>query len=95
MKYGTRSGNAAKARSQCTVVGIYDDGSLTETGKQLDKESKGYLKKIIKRGDIKGKANQTQLLHDVPTSVPPVCCLSVSATPRQWKLPGMLALAAP
>ncbi|MGB0693313.1 MAG: leucyl aminopeptidase [Pseudomonadales bacterium] len=66
MKYGTRSGNAAKARSQCTVVGIYDDGSLTETGKQLDKESKGYLKKIIKRGDIKGKANQTQLLHDVP-----------------------------
>lgn len=66
MKYGTRSGNAAKARSQCTVVGVYDNGSLTESGKQLDKESKGYLKKIIKRGDIAGKANQVQLLHDVP-----------------------------
>ena len=85
MKYGTRSGNAAKARSQCTVVGIYDDGSLTETGKQLDKESKGYLKKIIKRGDIKGKANQTQLLHDVPN----ICLLYTSPSPRDATLSRM------
>lgn len=66
MKYGTRTGNAAKARTQCSMVGIFDDGSLTESAKVIDKASRGYLKKIIKRGDISGKAGQTLMLHDVP-----------------------------
>ncbi len=66
MKYGTRMGSAAKARTQCIVVGVYDDARLTETAKVLDKESGGYLKKVLRRGDISGKANQTMVLHDVP-----------------------------
>ena len=66
MKYGTRTGNAAKARTQCIIVGIYDNGQLTETARALDKESGGYIRKVVKRGDIKGKANQVLVLHDVP-----------------------------
>ncbi|MBO6565272.1 MAG: leucyl aminopeptidase [Pseudomonadales bacterium] len=66
MKYGTRMGNAAKARTQCIVVGVYDDAQLTDTAKALDKESGGYLKKVLRRGDISGKANQMMVLHDVP-----------------------------
>jgi leucyl aminopeptidase len=66
MKYGTRTGNAAKARTQCTIVGVYENNQLTPSARQLDKESKGYLKKILKRGDIKGKSNQVQILNDVP-----------------------------
>ncbi len=66
MKYGTRTASAAKARNQCTVVGIFDDGSLTPSAKELDKTSGGYLRKVVKRGDISGKANQWLMLHDVP-----------------------------
>lgn len=66
MKYGTRMGNAAKARTQCIVVGVYDDAQLTDTAKALDKESGGYLKKVLRRGDISGKAKQMMVLHDVP-----------------------------
>jgi leucyl aminopeptidase len=66
MKYGTRNGSAAKARSQCTVVGVYENGQLSASAKVLDKESKGYLRKVLKRGDISGKANQLLVLHDVP-----------------------------
>jgi len=66
MIYGTRAGNAAKARTQCLVVGVFDDNQLTETGKAIDKAAKGYLKKVLKRGDIQGKTNQTIVLHDVP-----------------------------
>ena len=66
MKYGTRMGNAAKARTQCTIVGVYDNNRLTDSARIIDKESKGYLRKILKRGDIQGKANQIQVLHDVP-----------------------------
>jgi leucyl aminopeptidase len=66
MKYGTRSGNAAKARTQCVIVGVYENGQLSPSAKVLDKASKGYLRKILKRDDISGKTNQTLLLHDVP-----------------------------
>ncbi len=66
MNYGTRMGSAAKARTQCIIVGVYDNNQLSETAKELDKASKGYLKKVIKRGDITGKANQLLVLQDVP-----------------------------
>lgn len=66
MKYGTRTGNAAKTRTQCAIVGVYEDGQLSPSARVLDKASKGYLRKVLKRGDISGKANQTLALHDVP-----------------------------
>tara|TARA_B110000503_G_scaffold97853_1_gene146732 strand:- start:1217 stop:1396 length:180 start_codon:yes stop_codon:yes gene_type:complete len=56
MKYGTHTGNAAKAKSQCAIVGVYENGQLSPSAMVLDQASKGYLKKILKRGDISGKA---------------------------------------
>ena len=66
MKYGTRTGNPAKARTHCAIVGVYENGQLSPSARVLDKASKGYLRKILKRDDISGKTNQTLLLHDVP-----------------------------
>jgi len=66
MKYGTRTGNAAKARTQCAVVGVFENVKLSPSARVLDKASKGYLTKVLKRGDISGKTNQTLILHDVP-----------------------------
>ena len=66
MIYGTKAGAAEKARTQCLVVGVYEDNQLTQTAKSVDKAAKGYLKKVLKRGDIQGKANQLLVLHDVP-----------------------------
>ena len=66
MKYGTRTGNAAKARTQCAIVGVFENVKLSPSARVLDKASKGYLTKVLKRGDISGKTNQTLVLHDVP-----------------------------
>jgi leucyl aminopeptidase len=66
MKYATRSGNIAKSRAQCVVVGIFEDGGLSPSAKVLDKASKGYITKILARGDFSGKAKQTLTLYDVP-----------------------------
>ena len=66
MKYGTRTGSVAKAKTQCTIVGVYETGDLTPSAQNLDEASSGYLKKVLSRGDIAGKANQVQILHDVP-----------------------------
>jgi len=65
MLFGTKSGNPAKNRSQCTMIGVYEGGELSPTAKLIDKESKGYIKKILKRGDISGKVGETFVLHDV------------------------------
>ena len=61
MKYGTRMCDAAKTRTQCAIVGVYGDGQLAPSAKQIDDASGGYLRKILRRGDIKGKTNQIQL----------------------------------
>ena len=66
MKYGTRTGNAAKARTQCAIIGVFENVKLSPSARVLDKASKGYLTKVLKRGDISGKTNQTLVLHDVP-----------------------------
>ena len=66
MEYGTKTGNPARAKTHCIVVGIYDNQKLTDSAALLDTASEGHIRKILKRGDMKGKANQTLLLHDVP-----------------------------
>ncbi len=66
MEYGTRAGNPSKTRTQCIVVGVYEDNQLSPTAKLLDKASKGHIRKVLRRSDIQGKPSQTLLLHDVP-----------------------------
>lgn len=66
MNYGTRTGSAGKLRTPCIIVGIHEKKQLTGTAKELDQVSGGYLRKVLRRGDIKGKTNRILILHDVP-----------------------------
>lgn len=66
MQFLAKTANPVKNRAQAIVVGIYDDQSLTPSAKMIDQASKGYLKKVAKRGDISGKVGQSLVLHDVP-----------------------------
>lgn len=66
MQFGTKSGNPEKARCHCVIVGVYENKKLSDTAKQLDKVSGGYIRKVLNRGDLTGKAGQTVLLHDLP-----------------------------
>ena len=66
MQFLAKTANPVKNRSQVVVVGIYDDLSLAPSAKLIDQASKGYLRKVAKRGDIAGKVGQTLTLHDVP-----------------------------
>ncbi len=66
MEYGTKAGDPTKTRTQCVVIGLYENNHLTASATRIDKASKGHIRKILKRGDIQGKVGQTLLLHDVP-----------------------------
>lgn len=52
-------------KTDCHVIGVYEGGKLTSAAVQIDELTGGYINKIVKRGDITGKANQVLMLHDV------------------------------
>ncbi|MFQ5487587.1 MAG: leucyl aminopeptidase [Gammaproteobacteria bacterium] len=66
MEFSAKSTVIGKQSTPCVVVGVFEGQQLGPAARQLDKLSRGYLRNILKRGDIKGKTGQTLLLHDVP-----------------------------
>ncbi|MGV3628449.1 MAG: leucyl aminopeptidase [Betaproteobacteria bacterium] len=50
----------------CSVVGIYAGKAMSDAATALDRTSKGYLKRVLQRGDMEGRIGTTLLLHDVP-----------------------------
>ena len=52
--------------SGCAAVGIYAGKTFSAAATLLDKETKGYLKRVLDRGDMDGRLGATLMLHDVP-----------------------------
>ncbi len=57
--------NPLQSDTDCLVVGVYADKSLSPSAKALDEASGGRLKALLERGDVSGKTGRTSLLHDV------------------------------
>ena len=69
MEFNLKSGNPAKQRSACVVVGIFEPRRLSQAADLLDKASNGYISSLLRRGDIEGQLGQTLLLHNVPETL--------------------------
>ncbi len=68
MKFNIKNGTPEKQRSACVVAGIFEQQKLTPAAEALDKSANGYITGILSRGDMKGKAGATLMLHNVPNS---------------------------
>jgi len=55
-----------ETQTACLIVGVYDERQLTPAAEYLDKLSDGFIRKILAKGDLNGKIQQTLLLHHVP-----------------------------
>jgi len=66
MQFTLKSGAAEKLRSHCLILGVFESRHLSPAAAQVDQASGGHLSRILRRGDLDGKAGQTLLLHDVP-----------------------------
>jgi leucyl aminopeptidase len=62
MRFYATSGSAARTRTDCAIVGLYDSGTLTTAAAQLDDALGGRLTRLIRRGDVRGKPGETALL---------------------------------
>jgi leucyl aminopeptidase len=65
MEFTIKSGSPEKQRSACVVVGVFDNRKPSLSAELIDRASNGYIREIIRRGDMEGKLGATLLLHNV------------------------------
>jgi leucyl aminopeptidase len=51
--------------ADCLVLGIFEEGELTEEAHSIDSAAGGRLKKLLSQGDFPGHAGETLLMSDV------------------------------
>jgi leucyl aminopeptidase len=66
MRFETWSKGIAALDVDCVVVGVFEEGELSEQARAVDSASGGRLKKLLSRGDFPGKAAETLLVADLP-----------------------------
>jgi leucyl aminopeptidase len=64
MHFSAKTAAPERLRTACLVVGIHEEGFLTPTAGVAGKAMGGALKRILARGDFKGRTGQTALIHD-------------------------------
>ncbi len=69
MEFSVKSGNPEKQRTDCVVVGVFENRKLPVAAGQLDKTSGGFITNLFRRGDLQGRKNQTLMLHAVPDTL--------------------------
>jgi leucyl aminopeptidase len=63
VEFSIKQSSAEKLKSGCVVVGVFESGKLSAAAQQLDKAASQQISKVIKNGDMTGKAASTLLLH--------------------------------
>src|SRR5690348_13723561 len=64
----SKAGNKAIATLDvdCLVIGIFEEGDLSEEARAVDSAAGGRLKKLLSRGDFPGKPAEALLIADLP-----------------------------
>ena len=66
MEISVKTVNLETVKSPCLVVGVSDKRKFSDSAKQIDDLSNGYLSQLLRRGDISGEIGDSLMLHDVP-----------------------------
>jgi leucyl aminopeptidase len=65
MEFFVSTASAGKQRTDCAIVGVYDKGDLSEAAAAIDARIGGRIARLVKRGDLRGKAGDAVLLADL------------------------------
>ena len=65
MEYFVSTASPARQRTDCAIVGVYEKGELSSAAADLDKRIGGRIARLVKRGDLRGKAGDSVLLADL------------------------------
>ena len=62
MRFYAVSGSAARQRTDCAIVGLYESGVLSAAAAQIDAIVGGRIARLVKRRDARGKLGECTLL---------------------------------
>ncbi|HKQ82819.1 MAG TPA: leucyl aminopeptidase [Steroidobacteraceae bacterium] len=65
MQFFVSTSSAARQRTECAIVGVFEKGTLTAAASDLDQRLGGRLARLAKSGDLRGKLAETLLLADL------------------------------
>jgi len=66
MKYASKYAQIAALKTPCLVIGIYEGRRTDNTFDTLDEASEGRLRRILRKGDLKGSTGDSQMLYELP-----------------------------
>jgi leucyl aminopeptidase len=66
MQFEVWAKGLATLNVDCVVLGVFEDGELGEEAHGIDSESRGFLKKLLARGDFSGRSGETLLITELP-----------------------------
>ncbi len=66
MQFFATGASAARQRTACAVVGIYEKGELSAAARALDEKCGGLIRRVVRRGDFSGKAGEALPLAELP-----------------------------
>jgi leucyl aminopeptidase len=66
VEFSIKGAGSQTPRNGCVVAGVYEPRKLSGPAARLDRAARGYLDRVVRRGDMQGKAGTTLLLHNVP-----------------------------
>ena len=65
MEFFAVSPTAAKERTDCAIVGIYEKAELSAAAAELDRQAGGHITRVTDQGDFRGKLGDVLLLSAV------------------------------
>lgn len=65
MQFFATSASPARQKTECAIVGVFDKGVLSGAAEELDRASGGRIARLVKKGDMRGKAADVLLLTDI------------------------------
>lgn len=68
MRFDIQETDLKKSANTCSVVGVFENNKLTATAENIDKLSKGNLKKLLKTNIFQGKIGQNLPLFHLPNT---------------------------
>ena len=66
MKYISKYAQASTLRTPCLVIGVCEGRRTDETFDALDAASGGHLQRILRKGDLRFRTGDTQMLYELP-----------------------------
>jgi len=79
MEFFATSTAPSRQRTECAIVGVYDKGVLSKAAEELDRRSGGRIARLVKQGDLRGKAGDVHILTDLGAPCERIVVLGLGA----------------